>query len=157
MTADALATALGLVPHPEGGAFQETWRARRAAGEDRDLATAIHFMLRAGEVSRWHQVVSDELWLFQGGDPLLLRRIDADGQLHDAWLGLDVAAGQLPQRLVAAHEWQAAVPPAAGPHGWTLVGCVVAPGFNFADFTLATDAEMSTSYPGLAGRLALGL
>jgi predicted cupin superfamily sugar epimerase len=157
MNADTLAQALNLAPHPEGGAFCETWRAKGLPGASRDQATGIHFMLRAGEVSRWHRVTSDELWLWQGGDPLLLRRIDADGRLHDAWLGLDVTTGQLPQRLVAAGEWQAAVAPAAGAHGWTLVGCVVVPGFDFADFTLATEAEMAMRFPDLAGALALGL
>jgi len=157
MNADTLAKALNLAPHPEGGAYCETWRAAGAPGAARDQATGIHFMLRAGEVSRWHRVTSDELWLWQGGDPLLLRRIDADGRLHDAWLGLGVTTGQRPQRLVAAGEWQAAVAPATGEHGWTLVGCVVAPGFDFADFSLATVDEMVERFPDLAGALALEL
>lgn len=156
-TADALVSCLGLTPHPEGGAFRETWRARQAAGEERSLATAIAFLLRRGEVSKWHRVASDELWIHQGGDPLLLRRIDADGRLHDAWLGLDVAAGQAPQLLVAAGEWQAAVPAPDGPAGWTLTACLVAPGFEFADFEMAEDAALAARWPSLAGRLALAL
>lgn len=154
-TADELATCLGLVPHPEGGAFRETWRARRAAGEERDLATAIAFMLRRGERSRWHRVASDELWIHQGGDPVRLRRIDAEGRLHDAWLGLDVASGQAPQLLIPAGEWQAAVPAPEGAHGWSLACCVVAPGFEFADFELAEAADLAARWPALAGHLAL--
>ncbi len=156
-TPDDLATCLALTPHPEGGAYRETWRARRAAGEDRSLATAIAFMLRRGEVSKWHRVASDELWLHQGGDALLLRRIDADGRLHDAWLGLDVTAGQAPQLLVRAGEWQAAVPAPDGSAGWTLTACVVAPGFEFADFEMVDEPALAARWPALAGRLALAL
>jgi predicted cupin superfamily sugar epimerase len=155
--ADDLATALGLAPHPEGGAYRETWRARAAAGEGRALATAIAFLLRRGEVSRWHRVTSDELWLHQGGDPMLLRRISPAGVVDDAWLGLDVAAGQAPQLLVPAGWWQASIPAAEGPHGFCLLGCVVAPGFEFADFTLADEAEMAARFPALAGKLGLAL
>ena len=154
---DDLTTCLGLEPHPEGGAYRETWRARQATGEVRALATAIAFLLRRGEVSRWHRVVSDELWIHQGGDPLWLRRVDADGHPHDAWLGLDVAAGQAPQLLVPAGEWQAAVPAPDGPNGWTLAACVVAPGFEFQDFELAEEADLAARWPWLAGRLGLAL
>lgn len=154
---DALAAALALTPHPEGGAYRETWRARPAAGEDRALATTIAFMLRRGEVSKWHRVASDELWIHQGGDPLLLRIVDGDGALRDAWLGLDVAAGQAPQLLVPAGEWQAAVPAPAGAHGWSLAACVVAPGFEFRDFEMVEEPELAARYPSLAGRLGLAL
>ena len=154
---DALAAALALAPHPEGGAFRETWRARRAAGEDRALATAIAFMLRRGEVSKWHRVASDELWIHQGGDPIRLRLVDAAGTLRDAWLGLDVAAGQAPQVLVPAGAWQAAAPPADGAHGWSLAACVVAPGFEFRDFEMVEEAEMEARWPSLAGCLRVAL
>ena len=134
-----LVEALGLAPHPEGGWYRETWRApgvvTTPAG-DRSPATCISFLLEAGQSSRWHRVRSGEMWLWQGGGPLVLSL----GGLGD-WaalsgqvvLGPDLAAGQRLQHLVEPHEWQAARP--AGDHD-CLVACVVAPGFDFADFEL---------------------
>jgi hypothetical protein len=149
VTAEELIARLGLVPHPEGGAFRETYRAAGMVG-DRALATAIYFLLRAGERSEWHRVRGDELWLYHGGDPLWLRRVDAAGRYHEELLGL--AAEALPQRLVPGGEWQSAHG-AGGARGWSLVGCVVAPGFDFADFEMASVGELSVAYPDLASLL----
>ncbi|MDB5099235.1 MAG: cupin [Cyanobacteria bacterium RYN_339] len=149
MTAQELITRLGLEPHPEGGAFRETYRSARALG-DRALATGIYFLLAAGERSEWHRVAGDELWLYHGGDPLWLRRVDATGGFQAELLGLDV--GALPQRLVPGGEWQSAQG-AGGAFGWTLVGCVVAPGFDFQDFELADLARMQALFPELASLL----
>lgn len=123
---------LGLRPHPEGGHYAETWRG--PAGPDgRAVATAIFFLLRAGERSHWHRVDADEIWLHHAGAPLRLSIAADDGSPVDHVLGSDLAAGALPQVRVPAHAWQAA----ASTGDWTLVSCVVAPGFEFDGFELA--------------------
>ena len=129
---------LRLSPHPEGGWFRETWRALADDGE-RAQATAIHFLLEAHQRSHWHKVDAAEIWLWHAGDPLLLSLSpDESGPVRDVQLGPDVVAGDLPQYVVAPHEWQAAAP-LPGQHGYTLVSCVVAPAFEFAGFTLAPE------------------
>ncbi|MEO6042104.1 MAG: cupin domain-containing protein [Croceibacterium sp.] len=136
--AKALIEALRLVPHPEGGWFRETWRAPAADGE-RAAATAILFLLEEHQRSHWHAVDADELWLWHAGDPLLLQLSAGErGPLGDIRLGPDVLAGDNPQYLVQPGEWQAAAP-LPGLAGYTLVSCIVSPGFEFAGFTLAPD------------------
>jgi len=138
MTAEDLIEALGLIPHPEGGAFRETYRAKETTPirGGRSLATAIYFLLRAGEQSAWHRVSSDELWLFHGGDPLAIHVRDTGAPEHTVVLGMGIEAGESPQILVPAGAWQSAVPVPNGSYGWTLVSCVVSPGFDFADFVM---------------------
>lgn len=138
----ALAEQLDLEPHPEGGWYRETWRSAhgftpRGYDGPRSAATAIYFLLHPGEHSRWHVVRSDELWFWHSGGPLELRLGGAGerpGAAGTVLLGGDVAAGQRPQALVPGGVWQSASP--AGPLP-VLVSCVVAPGFDFADFRLA--------------------
>lgn len=137
----ALARALDLEPHPEGGWYRETYRSavdmtHPVSGGKRASATLIHFLLEPGEESRWHAVASDEIWLWQGGGPLLLQTTPpgaAPGDRTDHLLGPDLAQGQTLQLLVPAGHWQRAEP--AGGQGG-LVGCLVTPGFDFADFTM---------------------
>ena len=122
-----------LKPHPEGGFFRETYRSARHTAPagwpgERALATAILYLLPAGQRSAWHRVRGDELWLWQGGAAMELR-IAGETQL----VGPDPAAGQQPQVLVPGGAWQSATP-AAGP--WSLTACLVTPGFDFADFEL---------------------
>jgi predicted cupin superfamily sugar epimerase len=132
---------LGLTAHPEGGWYRETWRG--AAGADgRAQGTAIIFLLRSGEASHWHTVDAAELWLWQAGDPVELRLAASDaGPVRSVILGSDVGAGQQLQGIVAPHEWQAARPATGNGgepvHGYSLVSCVVVPGFDFAGFRLA--------------------
>lgn len=124
--------ALGLQAHPEGGHYRETWRDVPADG-GRGAMTSILFLLALDEVSHWHRVDADELWIWQAGAPLMLT-ISADG--HDAaayWLGPDFAAKQSLQRCVPRGHWQTAT----GLGAWTLVSCVVAPAFRFEGFELA--------------------
>ena len=131
MTPDQIIDHLDLVPHPEGGHYRQTWA---APGDGRPLATAIHFLLKAGEQSHWHKVDADEIWFWHGGAPLELRISDGDSGpavLH--MLGNDLAAGHAPQVRVPTDHWQAARSTGA----YTLVSCVVAPGFQFEGFTLA--------------------
>ena len=129
--AQAIIAALGLSPHPEGGWYRETFR---AASSGRSAVTAIHFLLEAGQTSHWHRVDADEIWCWHAGAPLLLGIAAGEGGTP-RWqrLGPDVLAGDAPQAVVPAGDWQAARAEA----GWALVSCVVAPGFDFAGFTLA--------------------
>jgi hypothetical protein len=137
-SAGALIGQLGLAPHPEGGWYKETWRGEPGGDDGRACGTAIVFLLRAGEASHWHAVDAAELWLWQAGDAVELRlAADDAGPVRTVILGSDVAAGQSLQGHVAPHEWQAARPHGAPVHGYSLVSCVVVPGFDFGGFTLA--------------------
>ncbi|MGE0722864.1 MAG: cupin domain-containing protein [Alphaproteobacteria bacterium] len=129
--ADAVIAALGLRPHPEGGHFVETYR-HVPPGGGRGASTAIYFLLRAGERSHWHRVDADEVWHWHAGAPLALSTFE-DGRIVERRLGPDVVAGDRPQAVVPAQVWQSAV--SLG--DWTLVGCTVAPAFEFAGFELA--------------------
>jgi len=136
-SAAKLIEQLMLRPHPEGGWYRETWRGE-AGPDGRARGTAIIFLLQTGEASHWHTVDAAELWLWQAGDPLELRRAAEDaGPERSLILGPDIAAGQSFQALVVPHEWQAARPAGEPRHGYSLVSCVVVPGFDFAGFTLA--------------------
>jgi predicted cupin superfamily sugar epimerase len=132
MRADDVIRDLRLVPHPEGGHYAETWRGPHGL-DGRAVATAIHFLLRHGERSHWHRVDAAEIWCFHAGSPLRLSIGREDGDADDVVLGVDLSAGQRPHAVVPAGAWQAAEPAGA----WTLVSCVVAPGFEFAGFELA--------------------
>ena len=138
-TAAALIGQLQLAPHPEGGWYRETWKAP-ALANGRAGGTAILFLLQAGERSHWHTVDAEELWIWQGGDPLTLRLAAGDeGPVSEITLGGNVAAGEALQGLVPTGQWQAAeaLAPGEGTHGYSLVSCVVVPGFDFAGFRLA--------------------
>lgn len=132
-TANQLIDRLGLQPHPEGGWYRETWRADAAPGE-RASATAILFLLDHGQKSHWHRVDATEIWLFHAGSPLLIRTAETEsGPVEEVRLGPDALDGDQPQVRIAAGAWQAA----AADLGWTLVSCIVSPGFEFSGFTLA--------------------
>jgi len=130
--AASLIERLGLIPHPEGGHYRETYRAPATAGQ-RSPVTLIHFLLQAGELSHWHRVDATEIWLFAQGAPLLLETYDGKGPVRQQRLGADLAAGELLQAVIAPQVWQAARCLGA----WTLASCCVAPGFDFAGFELA--------------------
>lgn len=132
MTADEIIRLLDLQPHPEGGHFRETFRDPAGGTAGRAHSTAIYFLLRAGEISRWHRVDAAEVWHWHAGAPLLLTLADAAGR-REMRLGVDLVTGERPQAVVPAHAWQQAQSLGA----WTLVGCTVAPGFEFACFELA--------------------
>lgn len=132
-TPQAIIAKLGLAPHPEGGWYRETWRAPAPEGE-RASATAIWFLLEAGQRSHWHRVDAAEIWLWHAGHPLRLLTAPGDaGPVTEARLGGDVLAGEVPQHVIAAGDWQAT----EADGGWALVSCVVSPGFEFAGFVLA--------------------
>jgi hypothetical protein len=132
-TARQIVEALGLERHPEGGAFRETFRDAAADTGGRPRSTAIYYLLEAGEASHWHRVDAAEVWHHYAGAPLTLK-ISADGRgVETLTLGDDLLAGQRPQAVVPAGAWQSA----ASLGAWTLAGCTVAPGFDFAGFELA--------------------
>lgn len=146
--------ALDLQPHPEGGWYRETYRAGetipRAAlparfDDPRALSTAIYFLLTAESFSALHRIRSDELWHFYAGHALTVHIIAADGAYRALRLGPDLARGEAFQAVVPAGCWFGATVEA--PEGFALVGCSVAPGFDFADFELARRKELVARYP----------
>ncbi len=131
LSAEAVARLLDLAPHPEGGFYRETFRDTRAVA-GRAASTAIYYLLPAGQISAWHRVDAAEIWHWHAGAPLDLSRIE-EGRRTVLRLGGDLAQGESPQGIVPAGVWQSARSLGA----WTLVGCTVAPGFDFAHFEIA--------------------
>jgi predicted cupin superfamily sugar epimerase len=127
-----IVAVLGMKPHPEGGWYAETFRDALQGG--RGHSTAIYFLLERGQVSAWHRVRdAAEVWHFYAGAPLVLTIHAEDGPVTRQVLGPDLAAGQRPQAVVPANAWQMA----ESVGDWTLVGCTVAPGFDFTAFEMA--------------------
>jgi predicted cupin superfamily sugar epimerase len=131
-TAAEIIARLELKPHPEGGHYRETFRDVRVDDSGRSLSTAIYFLLARGERSHWHRIDAVETWHFYAGAALKLQIADGPGRRTVA-LGSDLAAGEVPQAIVPPQAWQSAETTG----DWTLVGCTVAPGFDFAKFELA--------------------
>ena len=161
--AQTLIATLQLQAHPEGGWFREVFRSAQQvqpadARPGRSALTSIYFLLETGKRSHWHRVLSDEVWVHLEGDALDLWAWDAlKNEAVCTVLG-PVAAegGQGPQHVIEAGLWQAAMPQAGGVAGYTLVACMVGPGFDFADFTMmdAQSREASLlrqAWPQLAG------
>jgi predicted cupin superfamily sugar epimerase len=132
LSAAEIVARLDLKPHPEGGHYRETFRDSNLDAAGRSRSTAIYFLLARGERSQWHRVDAVEAWHYYAGDALSLQIADHDGT-RTIRLGPDLDAGEVPQAIVPAHAWQAA----ESTGDWTLVGCTVAPGFEFAGFELA--------------------
>jgi predicted cupin superfamily sugar epimerase len=133
MTAGEIIELLSLKPHPEGGHFIETFRDTAAIGA-RAASTAIYFLLMRGERSKWHRIDAAEVWHHYAGAPLELEVADTEeGPVRRLRLGTDFSAGERPQAVVPRNAWQAA----ESLGDWTLVGCTVAPAFEFAGFELA--------------------
>jgi len=124
---------LNLEPHPEGGHFRETFRDARGDANGRAASTAIYFLLAKGERSQWHRIDAAEVWHYYAGAPLVLEMADGKGPVRRMKLGPDITMGERPQGIVPAGHWQAA----ESLGEWTLVGCTVAPGFDFAKFEMA--------------------
>jgi uncharacterized protein len=131
-TAADIIAQLDLKPHPEGGHYRETFRDPNLDADGRARSTSIYFLLARGERSHWHRIDAVEVWHYYAGAALTLQIADANGQ-RSVKLGSDLTAGEEPQGIVPPHAWQA-----AESYGdWTLVGCTVAPGFEFSAFELA--------------------
>jgi predicted cupin superfamily sugar epimerase len=134
MTADEVIARFGLQPHPEGGHFAETFRDPRTV-DGRSVSTAILFLLKSGETSHWHRVDATEIWHHYVGAPLQLQIAEDKSQpTRTLVLGDDLGSGHRPQIVVPAGHWQSA----RSVGEWTLVGCTVAPGFEFSGFELAS-------------------
>jgi predicted cupin superfamily sugar epimerase len=133
-TAADIIARLGLKPHPEGGHYRETFRDRCVDENGRARSTAIYFLLARHERSHWHRIDAVEIWHYYAGSALVLEIADGDTR-QSIRLGPDLAAGEVPQAIVPARAWQAA----ESSGDWTLVGCTVAPGFDFEAFELAPD------------------
>lgn len=139
---------LQLQPHVEGGAFKETYRATQQTDTKqgpRNASTGIYFLLEHGEFSAFHRIASDEMWHFYDGVVLTIYEIEANGNLITHKLGKQVHQHEHPQLVIKAGSWFASRVEVEG--GFTLVGCTVAPGFDFADFELADRAALQAQYP----------
>ncbi|MCB2153762.1 cupin domain-containing protein [bacterium] len=154
MSAEEVIKTLQLIPHPEGGFYREIFRSdvrvqhpNVPPGEERERAasTLIYFLLEAKDFSAFHRVRSEETWHLYGGGPLELHLIHQHGEYEQRILRRDLGAGFSPQTTVDANVWQAACP--APNVEWVLCGCTVAPGFEFADFSMASRKELTLSYP----------
>ena len=133
MSAGEIIATLGLRRHPEGGWYAETFRDAAADGSGAH-STAIYFLLTEGEVSAWHRVRNAaEVWHHYAGAPLEVAIAIEGRPSTSSILGADLLAGQRPQVIVPAGAWQSA----RSLGDWTLVGCTVAPGFDFANFEMA--------------------
>jgi predicted cupin superfamily sugar epimerase len=152
----ALITTLGLGPHPEGGYYGEVHRSSATVDPDdgrgpRSALTTIYFLLPHGSVSRWHRVQSDEVWHFYEGAPLDLWSASPEREQLDYNRLGPLDGAQRPVWVVPAGRWQAA----RSTGSYTLVGCTVGPGFDFRDFTLASEqatigSVIRARYPALA-------
>ncbi len=132
-TAADIIACLELRPHPEGGHYRETFRDSRVDDQGRACSTAIYFLLTRDEASHWHRIDAIEVWHYYAGSPLILRIAHEGCAPHTVRLGPNVTTGERPQAIVPASAWQAAETTG----DWTLVGCTVAPAFEFANFELA--------------------
>lgn len=145
---------LKLLPHPEGGYYAENYRSKetiaKAAlpgrfGGDRNFSTAIYFLIPAGQFSAFHRIEADELWHFYEGKSLHVYVINLEGNLEIIRLGNDIEQGEVFQAMVSAGSYFASRPAAS--EGYSLVGCTVAPGFDFDDFELSDKKELQKQYP----------
>ena len=148
---------LNLLPHPEGGYFAETYRAKESVAAqalpkrfkgDRSFSTAIYFLIDGKNVSKLHRIKADELWHFYAGSAVVIHSIHPDGRHEKTFLGTDPSHDALPQAVVPAGVWFGAE--LADKNSFALVGCTVAPGFDFADFEMANGDELATKFPSLS-------
>lgn len=145
---------LNLKKHPEGGYFKETYRSAERVlaahlpprfGGDRCFSTSIYFLLESDDFSAFHRIKSDEVWHFYHGSSLILYRIDAEGMLFKTKLGNNLENGELFQVHIKAGNWFGAR--VSKPDSFALVGCTVAPGFEFSDFELGSSRDLIKLYP----------
>ena len=153
-TASEWIAALGLVPHPEGGYFRETYRSQETVeaehlparfGGPRAHSTAIYFLMAEDQFSALHRIKSDEVWHFYTGSAVTMTLIHPDGRLEAPRLGADPERGEAFQVMVPAGCWYGAS--VDDRRSYALVGGTVAPGFDFADFELAERAALLARFP----------
>ncbi len=141
---------LQLKPHPEGGFYKETYQSEykinTSNGKNRHVSTAIYYLLENGDKSLLHRLESDELWFFHHGNPLEVFTI-LEGEVNSITLGNNIEKGEHPQAIIPAKTWFGAK--IKNDNGHSLVSCVVAPGFDYADFQLAKKEDLIREYPHL--------
>ena len=161
MTADDVIRVLNLQPHPvEGGFFRETYRAAGVIPQDvlpdhlgpRSVSTAIYYLLKPEHVSELHVLPGDEVFHFYLGSPVKMLQLWPDGSGKEVVLGPNLAAGEVPQLVVPAGVWQGTR--LVGDTGFALLGCTVAPGFDYADYRDAARAELTAQWPAFAAEIA---
>ncbi len=147
MDADNLISMLSLEPHPEGGWYRQTYRSAQEVETRRGIraaSTAIYFLLREGEFSALHRIASDEVWHFYLGSPLRIEAITPKGLIQSFTLGNSLTENEVVQAWVPAGHWFGA---SLAQGGWALVGCTVAPGFEFLDFEMRGRDELLAIFP----------
>jgi predicted cupin superfamily sugar epimerase len=138
----------GLIEHPEGGWYKETYRSQDTTkGGSRSLLTSIYFLITTGNISRLHRIKSDELWYFHDGAPLTIHSISKDGTHLEQKLGLNIDGGEVPFHLVPKDSIFGSC--LDEENAFAFVSCSVAPGFDFADFELFSYRELAPKYPHL--------
>ncbi|OQA82247.1 MAG: hypothetical protein BWY31_03287 [Lentisphaerae bacterium ADurb.Bin242] len=155
-TADEIIQALGMTPlRVEGGYFRETYRSivKTEATRQRRAGTSILYLMKGMDVSRWHRVRSDEIWMYHAGSPALQILLFPDGSWCERVIGPDVLAGEMPQNLIPAWTWQAAVLLDRSEKSWGLFGAVVVPGFEYEDFEEGVASELVKKYPEAEKRI----
>ena len=151
---EELIRSLGLLDHPEGGYYRETYRSKGKIGAkelspafrgDRNYSTAIYFLLTSDNFSAFHRIRQDEVWHFYEGSNIVLHLLKPDGSYEKVILGPDISKGHHFQCVVEAGTWFASE--VAEPNSYSLAGCTVAPGFDFEDFEMAKAPELLVQYP----------
>ena len=136
---------LELLPHPEGGYYKETFRAEGINSKgDRNLMTAIYFLLTSSDVSHFHRIIGDEMWFHHSGSPLIVHTLDENGHTEHL-LGSDLSKGQSPQLMVPSGTIFGSC--IVDEDSYALVSCTVAPGFDFRDFELFTKDQLVPLFP----------
>ena len=149
-----LITQLSLVKHPEGGYFKETYRSegiiphnsiKHTFNGDRSYSTGIYFLLTSDTFSAFHRIKQDEMWHFYDGGPLIVHVINPEGHYYQIVLGNNFENNEVPQAVVPAGSWFGAS--VKNENDYSFVGCTVSPGFDFQDFELAKESELSNAFP----------
>ena len=151
---DNIIKTLELVPHPEGGYFREVYRCEEIIQQDmlppryngsRSFLTSIYYLLKNNDVSRFHTLLSDEIWYFHIGSPIVIHQIDFDGNYNNYLLGSNYLLQERPHVLIKKNTWFGAE--IKNKDSFSLVSCAIAPGFQFSDFKLANRNELIAKYP----------
>jgi uncharacterized protein len=154
INAEYLISFLGLEKHLEGGYYKEIYKTEDKITDSelssnfegkRHLATSIYFLLKSGEVSKFHRLISDEIWYFHAGDSLTIHVIDKKGHLNNYKLGLNLEKGEQPQIIIPKGDIFGAT--IENENKFCLVGCMVSPGFDFSDFELLSKDELMRTFP----------
>jgi len=136
---------LNLIPHPEGGFYRETFRSKEVLKDiNRNLVTAIYFLLQSEDISHFHRIKSDEHWFFHAGSPLVVHTLDKNGH-HKHLVGLELNKGETPHFIVPKNTIFGSQ--VLEKNSFSLVSCLVSPGFDFADFELIKRANLLKEYP----------